>query len=416
MTKRINHEHHMLHPIHGFVHPRFEAVKTAFNENFTLRGEIGASVCIYHKGEKVVDLWGGFADQEATQPWQANDLTTLFSVTKGLVATCYLILVDRGKIKYSDPVEQYWPELCVGLAQERYRAERKKLTIAELLNHRSGLLGFKDTLSLETLEDEAKLLERLESEPLRWKPNSQQGYHGVSFGLYAGALFKKITGQSLGRFIRNEIREKLDIDVYLGLSQQETQLLSQRIRPIFPNQVGDILSGILPSLLMTNREGNFYRAALNKASHTAFAFGQPADLGARGLKNFNQTRVQQLELPWANGLGSARSIAKLYQALLTPHRLVSPQTLALVFPRQSWSKRDAVIKKPMGFSYGFVKEETILFSPNPEAFGHPGAGGALGFADPKAELSIAYVMNRMGYQVRSPRALALCHAAHSCLS
>lgn len=406
----------MLHPIHGFVHPRFEAVRRAFYENFTLRGEVGASVCMYHEGEKVVDLWGGFVDLKAATPWQANDLVTVFSVTKGLVASCYMILVDQEKISYSDPIAKYWPELCDNINETKFKEKRRQITIAQLLNHRSGLLGFKDPLSLECLENEPELLKRLEAEPLRWKPNSKQGYHGVSFGLYAGALFKKISGQSIGSFVRNEIKAKLDLDLYLGLTSEELNQLRHRIRPIFPNQISDVLSGILPSLLGRHREGHFYRAALNKNSDTTLAFGQPAELGAHGLKNFNSERVQQLELPWANCLGSSRAIAKLYQALLTPNQLVKTKTLEQVFTRQSWSEKDAVIRKPMGFSYGFVKEESSLFSPNIESFGHPGAGGALGFADPKAKLSIGYVMNRMGYQVRSPRALALCHAAHSSLT
>ena len=406
----------MLHPIHGFVHPRFEAVRTAFHENFSLHGELGASVCMYHRGEKVVDLWGGFADRKATIAWEADDLTTIFSVTKGIVATCYLILVDQGRINYSDPIAQYWPELCENTKEIRFREERKQLRIADLLNHRSGLLGFQEALTLDCLENELELLKRLESEPLRWKPNTKQGYHGVSFGLYAGALFKKITGQSIGSFLRDDIKSKLALDLYMGLTDEELNQLHPRIRPIFPNQMSDILSGILPSLLGTHREGHFYRAALNKNSDTAFAFGQPAELGARGLKNFNLERVQRLELPWANCLGSARALAKFYQSLLKPNYLVRSKTLEEVFARQSWAEKDAVIRKTMGFSYGFVKEESTLFSPNPEAFGHPGAGGALGFADPKAELTIGYVMNRMGYQVRSPRALALCHAAHDCLT
>ena len=405
----------MLHNIQGRVHPQFNKVRETFFENFSLRGEVGASVCIYYKGEKVVDLWGGVRDITEQKPWQADDVTTLFSVTKGLVATCFLMLFDQGKITYDEPIAKYWPELCVSPPGERYPNERDQLTIADLLNHRSGLLGFKSKLSLETLGNEAELLKRLEQEPLHWQPNSQQGYHGVSFGLYSNALFKKITGESVGEYLRKHIRTRYPMDLYLGLNEQEKEKLCQRINPIYPNQLSDILSGILPSLLKNNREGKFFRKALSSGSHTAFAFGQPEELGAKALKNFNTTKVRSLELAWANALGSARGIASLYHHLLKPNHLVGAQTLELVQKRQSWAAQDAVIRKPMGFSYGFVKEETTLFSPNQEAFGHPGAGGALGFADPKAGLVIGYVMNRMGYQVRSPRALALCHAAYECI-
>ena len=148
----------MLHPIQGYVHPRFEEVRQVFIENFQLRGELGASLCVWYRGERVIDLAGGYADLEGTRPWSAESLTTVFSVTKGVVAACYLMLVDRGVISYEDPVARYWPELVEGPPEERWRAERRALTIAQLLQHRSGLLGFKEPLNLETLEDESALL------------------------------------------------------------------------------------------------------------------------------------------------------------------------------------------------------------------------------------------------------------------
>jgi CubicO group peptidase (beta-lactamase class C family) len=271
-------------------------------------------------------------------------------------------------------------------------------------------------LSLETLEDESALLERLEREPLRWAPGDQQGYHGVTFGLYAGALFKKITQRSIGDFIRQEIAQPLNLDLYLGLTDDEERDLADRLCPIFTNQPRDIVLGVLPELLFKPTvEGRFYRRAIRRGSDTALAFGQPAALGARGLKNFNTARVRRLELPWSNIQASARAISSLYNALLTPGRLVSAEALARITPVQSWTESDAVLGKPLGFTLGFMKEETRLFSPLTSSFGHPGAGGALGWADPDNQLTIGYLMNRMGYHVRSPRALALCHAIYRCL-
>ncbi len=408
----------MLPSINGSVHPRFEAVRSVFFDNFTLRGEIGASVCIYHRGERVVDLWGGSVDVEGETPWDADDLTTVFSVTKGIVAASYLMLIDRGLLSYSDPIAKYWPQLTDGGGErERFREARSNMTVADLLNHRSGLIGFREELTLDELSEEETLLLRLEGEPLRWSPGERQGYHGVSFGLYAGALFKKITRQSVGDYLRDEIKREAPLDLYLGLTEHEEDLISSRIRPIYPIQLTDVFGGILPNLMFgRNREGRFFRSALNKSSPTAHAFGQPQDLGAKSLTNFNTRRVQRLELPWANALGSARGVASLYKHLLTPGRLVSSNALNWVIPRQSWTELDEVIRKPMGYSYGFAKEEIGIFSPHSEAFGHPGAGGALGYADPTNGLCIGYVMNRMGYQVRSPRALALCKAAYDCLS
>ncbi|MEZ4465931.1 MAG: serine hydrolase, partial [bacterium] len=132
----------------------------------------------------------------------------------------------------------------------------------------------------------------------------------------------------------------------------------------------------------------------------------------------NTLRVRRMELPWCNGVGSARGLARVYQALVAGGTtdgvtLARPESLAAVHPRQSWSERDEVRRKPMGWSQGFIKEETRLFSPNPAMFGHPGAGGALGMADPTADVALGYVMNKMGPYVRSPRALALCHALYA---
>ena len=406
----------MLHQVNGYAHSRFKRVQQVFSDNFHLRGELGASFCVWYRGERVVDLWGGFADLDGGRPWGPDDLTTLFSVTKGLVAASFLMLADRGEISYEDPVARYWPELTEGPTEEPLREARRALTIAQLLQHRSGLLGFQNDLSLETLEDEPTLLKRLESEPLRWEPGTRQGYHGVSYGLYTGALFKKITGRSIGQFLRAEITQPLGADVFLGLTADEERRLSDRLCPIFPNQLSDILFGVLPHALgRSTLEGRFYRRVLRKSSDAAYAFSQPAVLGARGLHRFNSPRVQRLELPWANAQGSARGIAEIYQGLLTPDRLVSAQAIEWIKPVGSWSDTDAVLPKPLGFTLGFMKEEPHLFSPSPEAFCHPGAGGALGLADPQHQLALGYVMNRMGYHVRSPRALALCHAVYQCL-
>ena len=406
----------MRHPIQGSVHTHFQEVRDAFSENFSLHGEVGASLCVWHQGKQVVDLWGGYRDLNAQDPWKADDLVNLFSVTKGLVATCFLMLVDQGRLDYHEKLEAYWPELIVGPMKDPFASERRNITIADLLNHRSGLLGFRAPLSLETLEDEADLLNRLEQEPLRWLPGSKQGYHGVSFGLYAGALFKKITGQTVGEFLSEYVTRPLKSDLYLGITDQRQKDLGDRLNPIFPSQLSDILTGVLPNAFFRNtNEGRFYRQVLSKKSDAALAFGQPAALGARGLKNFNLSRVRRLELPWANAQGSARGLARMYQGLLGGD-LISRESLTHITPRQSWGDPDAVLRKPMGFSYGFVKEQTHLFSPSTESFGHPGAGGALGFADPKHDLVIASVMNQMGYHVRSPRALSLCHAIYRCIN
>ena len=396
----------MIHEVKGTATPLFKSVRQTFQDQFDHHGEVGASLCVWHKGKQVIDLWGGVSDLEGRDLWRPDHLTTIFSCTKGLSSMCLLMLADRGVIDYETPLVEFWPEL-----EQHNDPRRSQITIRHLVNHRSGLLGIRSPLSIEEIEDEERLLQRLEGEPLRWTPGEKQGYHGVTFGLYVGALFKKITQESIGQFFHREIAQPLKADVYLGLPEE----LDSRTVPIFPNTGFDLLFGVIPHLIFGHqREGAFFRSILRRNSHTALAFGQPAALGAKGLHNFNTRRVRALELPWANAQATARGLAKVYHALLS-HQLTRPEMIQPLTQRQSWSTPDEVLRKPMGFSQGFVKEERHLFSPNIESFGHPGAGGALGWVDPKEELVIAYIMNRMGYHVRSPRALALCHAIYQSL-
>ena len=394
----------MQYQIFGHTHKRFDWVHTIFDEQFARHGEIGASLCVWHQGQCVVDLWGGYQDLKAGIPWKENTLTNVFSVTKGLVALCFLMLVDRGLIEYDDLVVRYWPTFA------DHDPQKANITIRMLLNHRSGLLGFREALTWEELQDDVRLQARLEREPLAWEANQKQGYHGVTFGLYSKILFQAICQESIGQFLAREVVHPLQADVYLGLPTD----LYDRCAPIFPTQPFDVLTGIIPQLATQSREGKFFRSVLLGGA-AKLAFGQPAYLGAKGLKNFNSLAVKQVELPWANAQANARGIATIYNALLTDHCLVKPESLAQIMQRQSWADQDEVLRKPMGFSLGFVKEQTELFSPNQVSFGHPGAGGALGWADPQEKLAIGYVMNRMGYHVRSPRALNLCHAIYKCL-
>ena len=407
----------MRHQIQGQVDHRFERVLNAFHDNFDCRGEIGASLCVWHKGTQVVDLWGGYQDLEGEIPWQADTLTTIFSCTKGIAAACLLMLVARGQLDYDAPISSYWPDFAKGpeppppVSAVQFTS-RANLTVRALLNHRSGLLGLTDPMTREELEDDAKLATRLEQLPFAWHPGEKQGYHGVTFGMYARILFKKITGESIGQFFKREISDRFDVDVHLGLPETS----AHRVAPIYPNTTRDILWGVLPNLLLRRtREGRIFRAALKSNGYTKLAFRHPEILGARQLRNFNTSRARTIELPWANAQASARGLAQFYKTLIAPNQLVAPKYLIPIHERQSWVDRDEVLRKPMGFSQGFIKEELHLFSPNRESFGHPGAGGALGLADPKEGLVIAYVMNRMGYHIRSPRALALCKAVYTSL-
>lgn len=400
--------------IHGAVAPGFEPVYAAFVKNFTDRGERGAQLCVRHRGEVVVDLWAGLADEAGKRAYEADTLSLVFSTTKGLTALAFAMAAERGLFEYDAPVAQYWPEFA--------QADKARITVRTLLNHRSGLVGIDAPITLDAMQNHPEEVEAiLAAQRPHWRPDTAQGYHGVTYGLYAGPLFRRIAGQSLGQFIAHEIAHPLGVDVYMGLPTA----LEARVATNYPATLSERIFQVVPKLFLhRGLEGRVFRqAVLGKDAGKAFA--NPKELGPLGLSNYNTHRVRTMELPWCNAIVSARGLATVYSALATGGaernaagetvRLLKPESLAPIYARQSWSEQDRVLRKPIGWSQGFVKEERHIFSPTVESFGHPGAGGSLGWGDPVQELGIAYVMNQMGHHVRSPRAMALCRALYESL-
>lgn len=395
--------------VQGTVAAGFEEVHRVFEENFARRGECGASLCVWHDGEVVVDLWGGLRARKRKLMWERDTLATVFSSTKGLVALCFLMLADRGTVDYDAPVADYWPEFAHGGKQD--------ITVRTLLNHRSGLVGIDEPITLDMLENEPDEVARILAEQApHWEPDTDQGYHGVTYGLYAAELFRRITGESIGSFLNREVAEPLGADVFIGLPPE----LEDRVATNYAAGPREVAFGVIPNLLFgRTTEGRVYRQVV-RGKDTAKAFANPKELGPQGIRNFNSPRVHQMELPWGNGIGNARGLCRVYSALanggsIDGVELVKSASIEPIHERQSWADRDRVLRKPIGWSQGFVKEESNLFGPNSTGFGHPGAGGALGWCDPTARVAIGYALNKMDYRIRSLRALALCRAIYRCL-
>ncbi|MCA9516401.1 MAG: beta-lactamase family protein, partial [Myxococcales bacterium] len=304
----------------------------------------------------------------------------------------------------------YWPEFA--------QAGKEDVTVRTLLNHRAGVVGFDEPITLDDFEHRPEHVADVcaRQRPF-WAPGTDQGYHGVTFGLYAAELFLRVAGETLGAFFEREVRAPLGVDAWLGLPEA----VEPRVARLYPAGTWDRVSKLGPMLLRRKTaEGKTLRAILKGDSDTVHAFKHPADLGPRTISAFDTRRARALELPWVNAVANARAVATVYGALIGAAppdlpRLVRPETLAWPMARQSWTERDRVLHKPMGFSVGFVKDEPHLFSPSVEAFGHPGAGGCLGWADPVLGFSMGYVMNRMDPRIRSPRALALARAVRESL-
>lgn len=393
--------------IDGHVTTGFEPVADAFRANFEQRGELGAAVAVYRGDELVVDLWAGTADAEHGTPWRQDTLGVTFSATKGLVAIAFLILEDRGLVDLDAPVASYWP----AFGTDDVKAG---ITVRTLLNHRSGLSAIDTPLTLEDTQDDAVVEAALTAQQPLWFPGTSQGYGATAWGLYTQALFRHLTGERVGAWLRREVFEPLHAEVYLGLPTA----LDARVATLYPIGASTLVRHVLPEAASgSTLEGRVFRRLLfDKASATHRAFTQPG-MGKARLNRLNEPAVRAMELPYMNGIATARGLGKVYSALLSGTRvgrkpLVRKAAIERIAVRQSWSYCDEVLRKPLGFSQGFVKDEAHLFSPHEASFCHPGAGGAIGLADPVEGLSIAYVMNRMDRHVRSPRALALCHAMY----
>jgi CubicO group peptidase (beta-lactamase class C family) len=390
--------------LQGFVHPDFERVRSTFQAGFDRGDEWGASVAVWHDGEVVVDLWGGLADIDRGRPWERDTLATVFSCTKGLVALAFLMQADRGLLDYDEPVTRYWPEFGAN--------GKQRITVRTLLNHRAGLHGLDEPVTLDDIEKRPEyVLDVIARQAPHWTPDSDQGYHAVTYGLYADALFRRIAGESLGTFLRREVGIPLGADVFLGLPVEH----EARVATNYPVTTRERLLKIVPKALGSDSaEGRVYRSVA-RGGDAQRALAYPVELGPTGVQNFNTRRVHALELPWGNGIANARGLCRVFAALanggeLDGVRLVRPDLLEPVMHQRGWSERDRVLNKPVGWSLGFLKENAGLFSANAEGFGHAGAGGSLAWADPVGRVAVGYAMNKMDHMIRSPRALALCAA------
>lgn len=393
--------------LRGTAHPRFDAVRLAFLDNFDRRGEVGASVVVRHRGEVVVALAGGIADPKTGRSWDLDTPGVVFSVTKGLVAIALLMLVERGALDLDAPVADHWPGFAA--------SGKAHVTVRQLLNHRSGLPVIGQPLTLEDFADLDRVATAIEAQPTRWAPGERQAYGATAWGAFVGELFRRVAGVSVGRWFREHIATVLGLDAQIGSSPD----FVARAATLLPLSRTERLKTQLPALFVPGTaEGRIGRRfLLGRRTLVGQALMNPS-FGPRRLHALNDPAVLALELPWMNGVCTADALAHLYAAVIGEVdgvRLVRPESLGPVRIRQSWSPRDEVLQKPVGFSQGFVKEQGGLFSPNDAAFGHPGAGGALGWADPDAEIAIGYVMNRMDWRIRSPRALALTEAVYASL-
>jgi CubicO group peptidase (beta-lactamase class C family) len=394
-------------PIHGTLAPGFEEVEAEFRKNFRERNELGAACAIYHRGEKVVDLWGGYRDLERRLPWQDDTLVLVYSTTKGLAGMTMALAHSRGLLDYDEKVATYWPEFAQG--------GKESITVRQLLSHQAGLSGLDRPLDLETIADPDALAATIARQKPAWEPGMRHGYHGISLGWYEGELIRRVDAQhrSLGRFFQEEIAQPLVLEFYIGLPPT---VPASRIAEIKAYRPARML------LHMNTMPAGMVLALMNPRSLTSRSLNQIKAKGIKGPADLNRPEVWGLEMPALGGVGQVRSIAKAYGEFATGgHKLgITEATLdALVRPAASPARgiRDMVLHVDTFFSLGFIKPfPNFSFGTSEKAYGTPGFGISFGFADPDAQVGFAYAPNRMGFHNwDDPREKALRDALNRCL-
>jgi CubicO group peptidase (beta-lactamase class C family) len=382
--------------IHGFVSAGFEAVREAFAENFLRRREVGAACCVYHKGEKVVDLWGGVRNKANGEPWEEDTMALVYSATKGLAAMTLAIAHSRGWLDYDQLVCKYWPEFA--------QNGKERITVRQLLGHQAGLFALDEPITKSLIADLDRLAVVLAQQKPAWEPGTRQAYHAVTIGFYEGELLRRIDPQhrSLGQFFQDEIASPLGIDFYIRLPES---IPDSRLAPLIDPSFAEMLFGfpirLTPSVW--NPRSNIRRALM----------------GSELAHDPQHIYPRNLEIPAGGGVGTARAIARAYSVFATGGkelglRSETLQELQAPAVPATHGFYDECMKTEVEFSLGFMKTNPGFPFGNLSLFGMPGAGGSLGFADPKAQIGYGYVPNRKGVALEGdPRDVAIRHALYS---
>jgi CubicO group peptidase (beta-lactamase class C family) len=387
------------HTIGGEVACGFEAVREAFVENFRSRRELGGAVCAYVRGEKVVDLWGGVRNKATREPWEEDTMVIVHSTTKGLSAMTLAVAHSRGWLDYEERVSRYWPEFA--------QQGKERVTVRQLLAHQAGLYALDVPMDRALVADLDRLAAVLARQKPAWPPGTRQGYHAVTLGFYEGELLRRVDPQhrTLGQFFDDEIGGPLGLDAYIRLPED---IPNDRLATLARPRMRDMLFGFPPRLLLeiVNRRSKIVRALR----------------GSELPLDTERVYARNLEIPAGGGVGTARAIARAYSAFATggAELKLRPETLDLLAApavRPAYGFFDECMKGEVEFSLGFMKPNAAWPFGSPAAFGTPGAGGSLGFADPTTAVGYAYVTSQSGTSLTGdPREVALRNALHEAVA
>jgi len=352
--------------ISGTCAPGFEAVQTAFAANFDQGLELGASASVTVGGETVVDLWGGDADEDG-RPWERDTIVNVWSTTKTMAATTLLLLADRGELDLDAPIADVWPEFAAN--------GKESITTAQVMGHTAGLPGFDPTLEATDLYDHDRCAANLAAQAPWWEPGTMSGYHLVTQGYLENEVVRRVTGRTLGDVFRTEIAEPLAADFHIGLPESEESRVGYVIPPADP--LG-LVAGADPDSIAV-------RAAMS----------------CRITGREQNTRAwRAAEIPAAGGTSNARGVARVHAMLanggtLDGIKIMSPEGVDRIFVEQC-HQTDAVLGVKMRLGTGFgLMNDLIPLSANPRSCFWGGWGGSICVVDVDAQVSIAYVMNKM---------------------
>jgi CubicO group peptidase (beta-lactamase class C family) len=351
----------------GFTQEKYAEARKAFDGNLASGDDIGASFAATVNGELVVDLWGGYADAAKTKPWVKDTIVNVYSTTKTVTALTALLLADRGLIDFDAPVAKYWPEFAAN--------GKSNIKVSHLMSHSSGLSGWKETITKETLYDWDKATALLAAQAPFWEPGTAPGYHALTQGYLVGEVIRRVAGASVGTVFRKEIAEPLGADFWIGLPASEDDRVAELIPPPPGTGVGDNLAGMTEVMR-------------NMATNPGIDVAETKTRAWRGA-----------EIPAAGGTANARAIAEVHAILANGgeakgKRFMSEKGVRKVLELQV-EGRDLVMNVPARFGLGFGLAGGLMPMPNPNTIFWGGYGGSLAIIDMDARMTIGYAMNKM---------------------
>lgn len=388
----------------GWTADGFEGVREVFDMNFAEGLEVGAAFSAYHRGRKVVDLWGGVADSASGRPWEEDTIILVFSTTKGITAICANKLVQDGRLDASAPVAQYWPEFA--------KNGKEDITIEYLLSHQAGLAWIDGEMTAEEALSWEPVIEALENQHPSWVPGSQHGYHATTFGWLVGEVIRRVTGRSVGTYFRDEIADPLGLDTWIGLPESQ--------EPRAATLISMLPEGIsVEALAAPGDDPVLQMIAMFLGPETMLGRSLYAPGGALLDQDIWNTRAMRAaEVPAANGMTDARSLARLYASCIGEVdgvRVLDAAQIDRATTQLTEGPNRVLLDLDIQFGLGFMLRSDLLPIGGARSFGHFGAGGSVGWADPDADLAFGYVMNRMDMGLagdqRSLRLINACYDA-----